>query len=105
MEAEGILTARIRIVVVRAELPFRLFWLPPLALLSAQYLAGVSLTEAIPVMLWFGAVSLGWWGFLVVKRFGLAGWQLAISTGAGLSIGIVVLRLQVFLQPDTLISG
>jgi len=105
MGADGALTARTRMETVRAELPFLLFCVPPLALLLIQYLAGVSLTEAIRITLWFGALSLGGWGFVVGKRSGLAGWQLAISTAAGLSIGMVVLLLQVFLQPGKLISG
>jgi hypothetical protein len=82
-----------------------LFCVPPLALLLIQYLAGVPLTEAIRVTLWLGAASLGWWGFVVGRRSGLTGWQLAVSTAAGLAIGIVVLLLQAFLQPGKLVSG
>jgi hypothetical protein len=89
---------------VRAELLFILFCVPPLALLLIQYLAGVSLTDAIRVTLWIGALSLGGWGFVVGRRSRLTGWSLAISTAAGLSIGVVVLLLQVFLQPGKLVG-
>jgi hypothetical protein len=105
MRVKGVLTARQRMAAVSAELPFLLFCVPPLALLLIQYLAGVSLTDAIRVTLWLGALSLGGWGLLVGRRSRFTGWQLVISTAAGLSIGIVVLLLQVFLQPGKLISG
>jgi hypothetical protein len=104
MEADGVLTARQRMETVRAELLFILFCVPPLALLLIQYLAGVSLTDAIRVTLWIGALSLGGWGFVVGRRSRLTGWSLAISTAAGLSIGVVVLLLQVFLQPGKLVG-
>ena len=105
MDVDGPLTARQRLATVSGELPFLLFCVPPLVLLLIQYLAGVSLTDAIRVTLWLGALSLGGWGFVVGKRSRLTGWQLVISTVAGLSIGIVVLLLQVFLQPGKLVSG
>lgn len=105
MAADGVVTTRQRLETVKTELPFLLFCVPPLALLLIQYLAGVSLTEAIRVTLCFGLLSLGWWGFIVGKRSHLAGLGLVISTATGLSIGIVVLLLQVFLQPGKLISG
>ena len=76
-----------------------------MALLLIQYLAGVSLTDAIRVTLWVGALSLGGWGYLVGRRSRLSGWALAASVAVGLSVGIVVLLLQVFLQPGKLISG
>jgi len=105
MRSEGVLSVRERMVTVRAELPFLLFCVPPLALLLIQYLAGVSLTDAIRVTLWVGALSLGGWGYLVGRRSRLSGWALAASVAVGLSVGIVVLLLQVFLQPGKLISG
>jgi hypothetical protein len=105
MAADGVPTPRPRMETLKSELPFLLFCVPPLALLLIQYLVGVALTEAIRVTLCFGLLSLGWWGFVVGKRAHLTGWGLAISTAFGLSIGIVVLLLQVFLQPGKLISG
>ena len=105
MDAQGILTAHQRMAVVRTELPFLLFCVPPLVLLLIQYLAGVSLTDAIRTTLWLGALSLGGWGFFVGRRSRLTGWHLVFSTVAGLSVGIVVLLLQVFLQPGQLVSG
>jgi hypothetical protein len=105
MKMEGVLTPRDRMATVRSELPFLLFCLPPLALLLIQYLAGVSLTDAIRVAIWCGALSLGGWGYVVGSRSRFAGWKLAGCTAAGLSIGIVVLLLQVLLQPGKLVSG
>jgi hypothetical protein len=105
MEPEGALTGRRRLAAVTAELPFLLFCVPPLVVLSVQYVAGVSLTDAIRVTLWLGALSLGGWGLFVGRRSRLTGWPLVITTGAGLCVGMVVLLLQVFLQPGKLVAG
>jgi hypothetical protein len=105
MESEAALTAGQRLAIVGAELPFLLFCVPPLALLLIQYLMGVSLTDAIRVTLWLGALSLGGWGFVVGRRSHSRGWSLAVSTVAGLFVGMVVLLLQVFLQPGALVTG
>jgi hypothetical protein len=105
MRSEGVLTARERMVAVRSELPYLLFCVPPLALLLIQYLAGVSLTDAIRVTLWVGALSLGGWGYVVGRRARLSGWALVAAVAVGLSVGIVVLLLQVFLQPGKLVPG
>ena len=46
-----------------------------------------------------GAVSLGFWGGAAGRRAGLTGWRLVRAVMAGLLIGVLILALQVFLQP------
>ena len=97
------LTGRERITVVRAESRYVLLALPPVVIVIALYLGGVSLTDCIRVVLWLGVASLGWWGGVAGRRAGFTGWHLAIAVFAGLVVGGTILALQVFLKPGTAI--
>jgi VanZ family protein len=57
------------------------------------------MSEAIRSVLVLGAVSLGFWGDVAGRRAGLTGWRLMRAVMAGLLIGVLILALQVFLQP------
>jgi VanZ family protein len=57
------------------------------------------MSEAIRSVLVLGAVSLGFWGGVAGRRAGLTGWRLMRAVMAGLLIGVLILALQVFLQP------
>jgi hypothetical protein len=91
--------------VVRAESGFLLLALPPLALLTLLTLAGVGLGNAIRIVIWLGAASLGFWGGLAGARAGLRGWRLALSVAIGLLVGGLVLSLKVLLQPGKAASN
>lgn len=62
-------------------------------------MAGVSLSRSIQAVIFLEGASLGFWGFIAGRRAGLAGWPLARTVGFGLIVGLLVLVLQVFLQP------
>jgi hypothetical protein len=72
---------------------------PALALLVILPVAGVSLSRSIQVIIFLEGASLGFWGFVAGRRAGLAGWPLARTVVFGLIVGLLVLALQVFLQP------
>jgi hypothetical protein len=61
--------------------------------------AGVSLGSSIEAIILLEGASLGFWGFVAGRRAGLAGWPLARTVVFGLILGLVVLALQVILQP------
>jgi hypothetical protein len=103
--AERSLTNAERAGIVGAELPFLLLCVPPLAIVSILFAAGVSLASAIQVTLWFGVGTLGLWGFVASRRAGYSGWKVVVGVAAGLIIGLVVLLLQVILQPGKAFSG
>ncbi len=91
--------------IARIQAPFLLLCVPPLAVVSVLYAFNVSLTEAIRITLWLGTASLGYWGFVAGRRGGFVGWRLFGVVIAGLLIGVVILLIQVFLQPGKAISG
>ena len=72
---------------------------PALALLAILTVAGVSLGSAIQVIIFVEGASLGFWGFVAGRRAGLSGWPLARTVVAGLIVGLLVLALQLFLEP------
>ncbi len=90
---------------IQSESRFLLLCVPPLVIVAVLFALGVSLTYAIQVTVWIGVGSLGFWGFVAGKRAGYTGWRIVIVVGAGLLIGIVVLALQVILQPGKVVSG
>jgi hypothetical protein len=94
-------TSRERTRIVRDESRFLLLAVPPVAIVVALYLVGVSLSDCIQAVLWVGLLSLGLWGGVAGRRAGLTGWHLALSVVAGLLVGGVVLGLQVLLKPGT----
>ena len=85
--------------IIRTESRFLLLAAPALALLIILTVAGVSLSESIQAIILLEGASLGFWGFVAGHRAGLAGWPLARTVIFGLIIGLLVLMLQVFLQP------
>jgi hypothetical protein len=91
--------------IVQLQAPFLLLCVPPLAVVSVLYALGVSLTGGIRVTLWLGTASLGYWGFVAGRRAGFVGWRMVAVVAAGVLIGVVILLIQVFLQPGKAISG
>jgi len=85
--------------IIRAESRFLLLAAPALALLIMLTAAGVSLGGSIQAIIFLEGASLGFWGFVAGRRAGLAGWPLARTVVFGLIVGLVVLALQVILQP------
>jgi len=85
--------------IIRAESRFLLLAAPALALLIILTAAGVSLGSSIQAIIFLEGASLGFWGFVAGRRAGLAGWPLARTVVFGLILGLVVLALQVILQP------
>ncbi len=105
VEAERILTGKEWREVVRIQVPFLLLCVPPLAIVTFLYAVGVSLSDGIRVTLWFGTASLGYWGFVAGRRAGFVGWRMVMVVIAGLLIGVVILLIQVLLQPGKAFSG
>jgi hypothetical protein len=94
-----------RSAIVASESRFLLLCVPPLAIVFVLFAFGRSLSGAIRVTLWLEALSLGYWGYLAAHRSGIAGWRVVTYIAAGLLLGIVVLLLQVALQPGKAFSG
>jgi len=91
--------------VVGAECGFLLLAVPPIALTAVLDIAGVALGDSIQVVIWLGAVSLGFWGGLAGARAGLRGWRLALAVAVGLLVGGLVLTLKVVLQPGKVVAS
>jgi hypothetical protein len=87
------------LVTARYELRFLLLAVPPLAVLLVLYLANVALTDAIRVVIWLEALSLGFWAGLAAWYAGLRGRSLGLSILAGILISAMVLLLKLILQP------
>jgi hypothetical protein len=95
------LTMAERLAIARRESRFLFLCVPPLSLTAVLVLIGLSLNDAIRWALFLGTVSLGYWGGLAGRRAGLRGWRLARAVMGGLLIGLIILALQVILQPGT----
>jgi hypothetical protein len=95
------ITGRERWQIVRTESRFLLLAAPPIVIVIALDLAGVSLGQCIRVVVLVGTASLGFWGGFAGRRAGLTGWRLGMMVVAGLIIGGTVLVLQIILQPGT----
>ena len=88
--------------IVGSESRFLLFSVPPVAIVIGLYGFNDSLTEAIRIIWWAEAASLGYWGFAATRRVRIAG-------GGGACSGLRrpwprywiggYLLLQVVLQP------
>ncbi len=85
--------------IIRTELRFLLLAAPALALLIILTPAGVSLGTSIQAIILMEGASLEFWGWVAGRRAALTGWPLARTVAFGLIVGVVVLALQVFLQP------
>jgi hypothetical protein len=84
---------------VRFELGFLLLAVPPLAVLLVLQLANVALTDTVRVIIWLEALSLSFWAGLAAWYAGLRGRLLVLSILSGLVISVMVLLLQLILQP------
>jgi hypothetical protein len=98
-------TLREWLSIVRAESLFLLLAVPPLVVLFGLDFAGVSLYDAIRVVIWLEALSLGFWAGLAASKAGLRRSHVALAVVAGLIVGATVLALQVFLQPGKASQG
>ena len=87
--------------IIRTESRFLLLAAPALALLVILTVAGVSVSRSIHAVILLEGASLGFWAFVAGHRAGLAGWPLARTVILGLTAGVLVLTLQVFLQPGS----
>lgn len=85
--------------VVRFESRFLLLAVPPAAILVILNLASVSLTDAIRIVVWLEALSLGFWAGLAAHYAGFRGRGLALAVLAGLAVGVIILTLQILLEP------
>ena len=83
----------------RFELRFLLLAVPPLAVLLVLQLANVALADTVRVVIWLEALSLSFWAGLAAWYAGLRGRVLVLWILAGLVISVMVLLLQLFLQP------
>ncbi len=99
VDVKRTLTGAERRRIVQAESRFLFVAVPPLAVIIVLRLAGLSLASSVQVVVWIGAVSLGFWGGVAGRRAGLTGWHLALTVFAGLAVGAVVLMLHLVLQP------
>jgi hypothetical protein len=99
------LTWKDRSSIIRSESRFLLLCVPPVASVLVLFAFGASLNTAIHVTLWLEALSLGYWGYLAARRAGAAGWRVLTQIASGLLLGIVILLLQVALQPGKAFSG
>src|SRR6185436_97398 len=92
-------TMREWLVTARFESRFLLLAVPPLAVLLVLHLANVALSNAIQVVIFLEALSLGFWAGLAAWYAGLRGRLLGLSIFGGLVISGMVLLLQLILQP------
>jgi hypothetical protein len=99
IELERPLTGREWLATVGFESRFLLLAVPPAVILVVLDLAGVSLTDAIHVVIWLEALSLTFWAGLAAYRAGLRGRSFALALLAGLIVSGVVLTLLVILEP------
>ena len=76
-----------------------------MAIVLVLFAFGASLNDAIRVTLWLEVLSLGYWGYIAARRAGVVGWRVLTHIAAGLILGIIVLLLQVALQPGKVFSG
>jgi hypothetical protein len=93
------------LVTARFESRFLLLAVPPLVVLLVLRLAGVSLADAIQIVIWLEELSLTFWAGLAAWYAGLRGRPLALSVLGGLVVSTIVLLLQVVLQPGKVAYG
>ena len=105
VEAGRILTGQEWRRVLASESPFLLLCVPPVVIVIVLFALGVSLTDSIQVIVWCGTATLGYWGYVAGRRAGFVGWRLVMVVLLGLLIGIVILLIQVLLQPGKVFFG
>jgi hypothetical protein len=81
------------------ESRFLLLAVPPVALLVVLNFFGVSLSDAVRTVIWLEALSLGFWAGLAAHYAGFHGRSLALAVLAGLVLSVLVLGLEVLLEP------
>jgi hypothetical protein len=91
--------------IVGEESRFLLLCVLPVAVVSVLFAFGATLNDAIRITLWVEGLTLGYWGYLAARRAGVVGWRLLLYVAAGLVLGVVVLLLQVALQPGKAFHG
>jgi hypothetical protein len=99
------LTGPERVATVRAESGFLLLAGPPVAVLAVLTAVGTELGDAIRVITWLSAASLGFWSGIAAHRAGFTGWKVGRAVLAGLLVGGMVLAVQVVLQPGQAVSN
>ena len=98
-------TMQERLATARFESRFLLLAVPPLGVLLVLRVANVTLTDSVQVVIWLEALSLSFWAGLAAWYAGLRGRSLALSILGGLVVSIIVLSLQVFLQPGKAVNN
>jgi hypothetical protein len=83
----------------RFESRFLLLAVPPVGVLLVLRGVSVPLVDAVQVVIWLEALSLGFWAGLAGRYAGLRGRSLALTVLGGLVVSLIVLLLQVVLQP------
>jgi hypothetical protein len=91
--------------IVRRESPFLLVCVPQIVLLVALRLAGLGISDAVHVVIWASAASLGLWGGAASWRAGLGARGIALGVMTGWVAGGAVLLLQVILQPGEVVTN
>jgi hypothetical protein len=89
----------------RSEMRLLLVGVPPVAVLVLLDLAGVSIADAIRVVIWLEALSITFWAGLAAQRAGFRGRSFAFAVLGGLIVSVIVLALQVVIQPGTAAEG
>ncbi len=90
---------------MKFESRFLLLAVPPAALLVILDLAGLAISDAILVVIWVEALSIGFSAGVSAFHAGFAPRGVALAVVAGLLVGGIVLLLQVFLQPGKAREG
>ena len=91
--------------IMRRESRFLLVSVPQIVGLAALRMVGLGMCDAVRVMIWASAASLGFWGGVASWRAGLGGGGIALGVITGWLVGGAVLLLQVFLQPGEAITN
>jgi hypothetical protein len=68
-------------------------------------LSRLSISDAILVIIWVEALSIGFWSGVSARRAGFARRGIVLAVVAGVLVGGVVLLLQVVLQPGKASEG
>ena len=89
----------------RYEMRLLLVGVPPVALLIVLDLAGVSIANGIRIVIWVEALSITFWAGLAARRAGFRGRSFAFAVLGGLLVSVIVLALQVVIQPGTAREG
>lgn len=84
---------------VARETRFLLLAIPPVAIMVVLNAFGVALNEAVRVVIWLEAGSLGLWAGVAAYYAGFRGRTLAFSILMGLLMAVLVLGIEVLIEP------